>query len=114
MVLLTQSGVFIEESCDVIGMEFLRGKWVCYSRIMGDVVILTCVTHDALCVCVCAGGGDPVAVDARPSLQTLGQGSAPVPPPATQDGGRTVGGSPLKNHAGLNISAGNTILLWRV
>ena len=37
-------------------MEFLRGKWVCYSRILGDVftlVILTCVKHDALCVCVC-------------------------------------------------------------
>ena len=62
-----------------------------------------------VCVCVCAGGGDPVAVDTRPSLQTLGQGSAPVPPPATQDGGRTVGGSPLKNHAGLNISAENSI-----
>ena len=76
-------------------------------------VSLGCVCV-CVCVCVCAGGGDPVAVDARPSLQTLGQGSTPVPPPATQDGGRTVGGSPLKNHAGLNISAGNTILLWRV
>ena len=49
MVLLTQSGVFIEESCDVIGMEFLRGKWVCYSRFMGD---FTSVKHDALCACL--------------------------------------------------------------
>ena len=29
--LLTQSGVFIEESCDVIGTEFPKGKWVCFS-----------------------------------------------------------------------------------
>ena len=36
MVLLPCSGVFIEESCDVIGMEFPKGKWVCYSRILGD------------------------------------------------------------------------------
>ena len=33
MVLLMRSGVFIG-SCDVIGMEFPKGKWVCYSRIL--------------------------------------------------------------------------------
>ena len=33
MVLLMHSGVFIG-SCDVIGMEFPKGKWVCYSRIL--------------------------------------------------------------------------------
>ena len=27
MVLLQCSGVFVEESCDVIGMEFPKGKW---------------------------------------------------------------------------------------
>ena len=32
MVLLMHSGVFIG-SCDVIGMEFPKGKWVCYSMV---------------------------------------------------------------------------------
>ena len=40
MVLLMHSGVFIG-SCDVIGMEFPKGKWVCYSRILFILVKIT-------------------------------------------------------------------------
>ena len=32
---------WVEESCDVIGMEFPKGKWVCYSRILGDGIFGT-------------------------------------------------------------------------
>ena len=37
---MVHSGVFIG-SCDVIGMEFPKGKWVCYSRILVKITSLS-------------------------------------------------------------------------